>query len=158
MPRCNEHLAEWAGENAQRRAIAETITNIAKAGVEIARIVALGPLAGDMATKRGDHADGDTQKELDFLSNKIVTDALRASPVAWMGSEEDEKAVRLNDGAPLAVNVDPARRLLQHRHERLDWHDLFDPANEAGSPLLQPGRNQLAGRLRHLWAANRAWC
>ena len=48
-----EHLAEWAGDDTQRRAIAETVTNLAKACVEVARIVALGPLAGDMASKRG---------------------------------------------------------------------------------------------------------
>ena len=93
-----EHLAEWAGDDTQRRAIADTVTNLAKACVQVAQIVALGPLAGDMASKRGDHSDGDTQKELDFLSNKIVTDALKSSPVAWMGSEEDEKAVLLKRG------------------------------------------------------------
>ena len=32
-----DHLAEWAGDDAQRRAIAETVTNIAKACVEVAR-------------------------------------------------------------------------------------------------------------------------
>ncbi len=139
-----EHLAEWAGDDTQRRAVAETINNIAKAGLEIQKIVALGPLAGEMATKRGDHADGDSQKELDFLSNKIVTDALLASPVAWMGSEEDEKAVAMNAGAPLAVNVDP-----------LDGSSNIDTNVSIGTifsilatrpilPLLQPGRNQLA--------------
>jgi fructose-1,6-bisphosphatase I len=139
-----EHLAEWAGDDTQRRAVAETITNIAKAGLEIQKTVALGPLAGDMAEKRGDHADGDSQKELDFLSNKIVTDALRSSPVAWMGSEEDEKAVPMNAGAPLAVNIDP-----------LDGSSNIDTNVSIGTifsilptkpilPLLQPGRNQLA--------------
>jgi fructose-1,6-bisphosphatase I len=139
-----EHLAEWAGGDSQRRAVADTIANLAKAGIEIAKIVALGPLAGEMATKRGDHADGDTQKELDFLSNKIVTDALKSSPVAWMGSEEDEKPVLLNPDAPLAVNVDP-----------LDGSSNIDTnvtigtifsilPSQAVLPLLQPGRNQLA--------------
>jgi fructose-1,6-bisphosphatase I len=139
-----EHLADWAGDDTQRRAIAETVTNLAKACVEVAHIVALGPLAGDMASKRGDHSDGDTQKELDFLSNKIVTDALKSSPVAWMGSEEDEKAVLLNPDAPLAVNIDP-----------LDGSSNIDTNVSIGtifsilpsrstSPLLQPGTNQLA--------------
>ncbi len=139
-----EHLAEWAGDDTQRLAVADTITNIAKAGVEIARIVALGPLAGDMATKRGDHLDGDTQKELDFLSNKIVTDALRASPVAWMGSEEDEKAVALNSGAPLAVNVDPLDGS-SNIDTNVSIGTIFSILpNKPVSPLLQPGRNQIA--------------
>ena len=102
-----DHLAEWAGDDAQRRAISETVTNIAQACVDVAPLVALGPLAGDMASKPEGHLDGDAQKELGFLSSKIVTGALKASPVAWMGSEGDEMAVPLNPGAPLAVNVDP---------------------------------------------------
>ena len=55
-----EHLAKWAGDDTQRRAIADTITNLAKACVDVAHMVALGPLAGDMASKRGDgdHSDG----------------------------------------------------------------------------------------------------
>ena len=139
-----DHLAEWAGDDAQRRAISETVKNIAQACVDVAPLVALGPLAGDMASRPDGAADGDAQKELGFLSSKIVTGALKASPVAWMGSEGDEMAVPLNPGAPLAVNVDP----------------LDDPSNidtnvpigtifsilpsKPTSPLLQPGRNQLA--------------
>ena len=140
-----DHLAEWGAEDAQRRAVADTVTNLAKAGVEIARIVALGPLADDVASRCGGHAEGDNlQKELDVLANKIVADALKASPVAWMGSEEDEMAVPLNPGAPLAANVDP-----------LDGSSNIDAnvatgtifsilPTRATSPLLQPGRNQIA--------------
>ncbi len=139
-----EHLADWAGDDAQRRAIAETIINLAKACVEVAHIVALGPLAGDMATKRADHSDGDTQKELDFLSNKIVTEALRSSPVAWMGSEEDEMAVPLNAGAPLAVNVDPLDGS-SNIDTNVSIGTIFSILpSRSGSPLLQPGHNQLA--------------
>jgi fructose-1,6-bisphosphatase I len=139
-----EHLAEWAGDDAQRRPVAETITNLAKAGVEIARIVALGPLAGDMASKRDNHSDGDTQKELDYLSNKIVTDALKSSPVAWMGSEEEEKAVPLNQGAPLAVNVDPLDGS-SNIDTNVSIGTIFSILpSKAASPLLQPGRNQIA--------------
>ncbi len=139
-----DHLAEWAGDDTQRLAIAETITNLAKACVEVAHIVALGPLAGDMASKRADHSDGDTQKELDFLSNKIVTDALRSSPVAWMGSEENEMAVPLNAGAPIVVNVDPLDGS-SNIDTNVSIGTIFSilPA-KAASPLLQPGNNQLA--------------
>ncbi|MBI4723884.1 MAG: class 1 fructose-bisphosphatase [Rhodomicrobium sp.] len=139
-----EYLTQWAGSDAQKSAVAGTITNLVNAGVEIARIIALGPLAGEMAAKRGDHADGDTQKELDFLSNKIVTDALKASPVAWMGSEEDEDAVGLNAGAPLAVNIDPLDGS-SNIDTNMSIGTIFSilPA-EGPSPLLQPGRNQIA--------------
>jgi fructose-1,6-bisphosphatase I len=145
----HDHLAEWTGDDTQRRAIAETVTNIARACVEVARLIALGPLAGDIASKRaghldGDTLDGDTQKELDFLGNKIVAAALKASPVAWMGSEENEKAVALNSGAPFAINIAPL-----DGSSNLDTNvpigTIFSvlPSKPA-SPLLQPGRNQLA--------------
>jgi fructose-1,6-bisphosphatase I len=139
-----DHLAEWAGDDTQRRAIADTINNIAKAGLEVQKIVALGPLAGNMAEHRGDHSDGDTQKELDYLSNKIVSDALKSSPVAWMGSEEDEMAVPLNPGAPLAVNIDPLDGS-SNIDTNVSIGTIFSilPSKPA-SPLLQPGCNQLA--------------
>ena len=139
-----EHLAEWAADDTQRRAIADTITNLAKACVEVAHIVALGPLAGDTASKRGGHSDGDTQKELDFLSNKTVTDALKASPVAWMGSEEDEMAVPLNPGAPLAVNIHPLDGSF-NIDTNVSIGTIFSILpSKSTSPLLQPGLNQLA--------------
>src|SRR5258706_4980649 len=139
-----EYLGEWAGGDLQKSRVAETVSNLSDAGIEISRIIALGPIAGDMATKRGDHADGDSQKELDFFTNKIVTQALKGSPVAWMGSEEDETPIALNADAPLAVNVDP-----------LDGSSNIDTNVSIGTifsilacsgpaPLLQPGRNQLA--------------
>lgn len=99
-----EHLAEWSGSDTRRAAVAQTIVNLAEAGAEIARLIAQGPLAGDMAVMRGTHAQGtDTQKELDFLTHEMVMKALKKSPVAWVGSEEDADPLPLNEGAPLAV-------------------------------------------------------
>ncbi|MGO9172485.1 MAG: class 1 fructose-bisphosphatase [Rhodomicrobium sp.] len=144
-PTLREHLAEWSRGDARKSAVAETVINLAKAGVEMSRLIAQGPLAGDMASTRGDHAQGgDTQKELDYVTNKMVTDALKRSPVAWMGSEEDKEAVPLNAGAPLAVNVDPLDGS-SNIDTNLSVGTIFSilPA-EGPSPLLQPGRNQLA--------------
>jgi fructose-1,6-bisphosphatase I len=140
----HEHLAQWAGEDAQKGAVAETLGKLAQAGIEMARTIAFGPLAGDMAAKRGALAGGDTQKELDAVTNRIVTDALKASPVAWMGSEEDSEAVALNAGAPLAVNVDPLDGS-SNIDTNVSIGTIFSilPA-KGSSPLLQPGRDQLA--------------
>jgi fructose-1,6-bisphosphatase I len=139
-----EHLREWAGTDAQKRAVADTVTNLAAAGIGIAQIIALGPLDGDMAAKRGDHADGDTQKVLDHVANTIVTQALKSSPVAWIGSEEDEAAIELNVGAPLAVNVDPLDGS-SNIETNMSIGTIFSILPSQGAaPLLQPGRNQLA--------------
>ncbi|MFY9639607.1 MAG: class 1 fructose-bisphosphatase [Rhodomicrobium sp.] len=140
-----EHLAEWSGSDTRRAAVAQTIVNLAEAGAEIARLIAQGPLAGDMAVMRGTHAQGtDTQKELDFLTHEMVMKALKKSPVAWVGSEEDADPLPLNEGAPLAVNVDPLDGS-SNIDTNLTVGTIFSilPA-EGPSPLLQPGHNQLA--------------
>jgi fructose-1,6-bisphosphatase I len=139
-----EHLKEWAGESATKNAVADTVLNLAAAGIEIAGIIAKGPLAGDMAAKRMEHADGDSQKELDHVTNKIVAAALKRSPVAWMGSEEDHEGIALNAGAPLAVNVDPLDGS-SNIDTNVSTGTIFSILpNEGTAPLLQPGRNQLA--------------
>ncbi len=139
-----EHLTEWAGSDAQKGAVSETILHLANAGIELAHLIALGPLAGEMAAKCGDHADGDTQKQLDVVSNRIVTDALRKSPVAWLGSEEVEEAVELKAGAPLAVNTDPLDGS-SNIDTNLSIGTIFSVLpNEGSKPLLQRGREQLA--------------
>jgi len=110
-------LADWAdnnatddnatGDNATNQAVAETINKLCGAAATIADLIAQGALAGEMAAIVGDNADGDAQKFLDVKSNELIFGALGESPVAVMGSEEDEEAVPLNEGAPLAVAVDP---------------------------------------------------
>jgi fructose-1,6-bisphosphatase I len=139
-----EHLSEWAGHDATRQSVAATINYLAAAGIEIAGTIALGPLAGDMAGKRGGNAGGDTQKELDFLANTVMTRALKESPVAWMGSEEDDEAVALNAGAPLAVNIDPLDGS-SNIDTNVSIGTIFSILPAAGEkPLLQAGRNQVA--------------
>lgn len=100
-------LAQWAGDDATNKAVAETIDKMCSAAAEIADLISQGTLAGEMAAIVGDNADGDAQKFLDVKSNELIFAALGDSPVAVMGSEEDDEAVPLNDGAPLAVAVDP---------------------------------------------------
>ncbi len=140
-----EHLTEWSGGDIRRAAVAQTIVNLAYAGVEVARLIAQGPIASDMAMTRGAHAQGtDTQKELGFVTHEMVMKALKKSPVAWVGSEEGAGAMALNEGAPLAVNVDPLDGS-SNIDTNLTIGTIFSilPA-EGPSPLLQPGRNQLA--------------
>ena len=123
---------------------------IAEAGKRIAKLLACGPLAGNLAAIVGDSIDGDGQKALDVLTHDIVLDALRAAPVAVFASEEADQPEILNPAAHLAVAVDP-----------LDGSsnvDTLAPVGtifsilpitdfDAAAPELvfyQPGRNQLA--------------
>ncbi len=139
-----EHLNDWAGKDAARHSVAETIINLAAAGTEIAAVIALGPLAGDMAGKRGGNAGGDTQKELDVLANTVMTRALKNAPVAWMGSEEDDEAVALNPAGTLAVNIDPLDGS-SNIETNVSIGTIFSILPASGeNPLLQPGHKQLA--------------
>ncbi len=143
-PTLREHLSQWADKDAVKLAASETILHLAASGIEIAGIIAQGPLAGEMAAARGAHGSGDTQKELDFITNKIVTDALKKSPAAWLGSEEDNEAQALNAGAPLAVNVDPLDGS-SNIDTNVSIGTIFSILPAQGpAPLLQPGRNQIA--------------
>jgi len=139
-----QHLREWAGKDPRKAGIADTILRIAGAGIGIADILAQGPLAGDLARKRDDHEDGDTQKELDFIAHQTLKKALAEAPVACMGSEEAKEAIALNANGLLAVNIDPLDGS-SNIDANLSIGTIFSilPA-EGRSPLLQPGRNQLA--------------
>jgi fructose-1,6-bisphosphatase I len=70
--------------------------------------------------------------------------ALKNSPVAWMGSEEDKDPQALNEGAPLAVNIDPLDGS-SNIDTNVSIGTIFSILPAQGeNPLLQPGRNQLA--------------
>src|SRR5271170_3827850 len=65
----------------------ELLAMIAKAGIQVADIVALGQLAGSVGATMGTNTgsanfDGDVQKRLDVLANEVFTQGMRRGPVA----------------------------------------------------------------------------
>jgi fructose-1,6-bisphosphatase I len=143
-PTLQDHLEGWSQADALRRDVADAVLALAGAGLKIAELLAAGPLAGPLATVRGFHADGDSQKELDLIADDLVRDALAGAPVALFGSEEADEAVLLDAAGTLAVAVDP-----------LDGSSNIDSNATVGTifsilpyvgadSLLQPGRAQLA--------------
>jgi fructose-1,6-bisphosphatase I len=103
-----DYLECWAGGDAERLAVAETIRSIADAGREISRLVARVALAGALGAAAGDvNADGDVQMELDLRAHEILMAAFGTAPVALILSEEltEPKAVDLD--AELVVALDP---------------------------------------------------
>ncbi len=141
----NDYLADWAGSDARRRAVAETVLALAAAGARISGLIARGPLAGSMADVIGVHdSGGDTQKKLDVITNDLVMEALKASPVAMMGSEESDQPLPIKPGAPLVVNVDPLDGS-SNIDTNVSIGTIFSILpNEGPEPLLQPGVRQLA--------------
>jgi fructose-1,6-bisphosphatase I len=126
--------------------VCHTILSIAQAGRRIAKLLALGPLAGPLAAVIGDSRDGDGQKLLDDMANDMLRDALVNSPVAVFASEEADEPEVLDMHAKLGVAVDP-----------LDGSSNIDTLAPVGTifsilhtapvlaeTFLQTGRHQLA--------------
>ena len=88
--------------------VAETIRAIARASAKVSREIALGPLSSEAMPEGGArNSDGDVQKTLDLLTDRLFTQALREAPVAVLVSEELAEAETLKAGAPLVVAMDP---------------------------------------------------
>ncbi len=105
-----EYLDRWAELDPTRAPIAATLATLAtlaRTSVRLAGLIAEGALAGDVAAVVGASADGDGQKVLDVHANALFRDALASAPVAALVSEEEPTPVRLRDGAPVAVAIDP---------------------------------------------------
>lgn len=102
-----DYLNDWA-KNDEARAVAQTVRSLASAGTVISGLIAQGSLAGSMGVVIGRNSDGDTQKELDRLTNVQVIDALKEAPVAYIASEELNDAIATGyEDAQLCVAIDP---------------------------------------------------
>lgn len=149
----DEHLATWAGTDPARQGIASAVAAIAAGGVTLSGLIADGPLAGELSAERGENADGDAQKELDVRSNDIIVENLKATPVAYVGSEEADEPIILDPNGTVVVTMDP-----------LDGSSNIDTNVSIGTifaiyptlpgadstpldNLLQPGINQRAAGL-----------
>jgi fructose-1,6-bisphosphatase I len=126
--------------------VCTTVLAIAEAGRLIRRILARGPLAGELSALVGESRDGDGQKLLDVMTNDILRDALAVSPVAAFASEESDEVEILDLHAKLAVALDPL-----DGSSNIDTlapvGTIFSILPAAGVPadsFLQTGRHQLA--------------
>ena len=144
-------LEGWSGDDAQRRAVADTVARLAAATARIAALVEVAPLRADAlpeVTGRG-NASGDDQKPLDVAAERIVLEELRDSAVAAVASEESEHPVAVTAGAPLVVTTDPV-----DGSGNIDINapigSIFSVLpvdgyeDDPGRALLQTGRAQLA--------------
>jgi fructose-1,6-bisphosphatase I len=143
-----ESYLESQGTEPLPRAAARTVASLAEAAREIAALLARGPLAGDLgAASAARNADGDDQKALDVAAHEIMMAALGRSPVAHAASEEQEEAMLLDAGAPLAVAVDPLDGS-SNIDTNVSVGAIFSilPAVPGDDPLasfLQPGSRQV---------------
>ena len=103
----DRYLAAWAKGDALRQPVAAAVAALAAACTDIAEMIAVGPLQGQLSKLRNDKNGGDFQTELDVLANGYLIDALRRAPVAAAASEELDVPVALNPDAPLVIALDP---------------------------------------------------
>src|ERR1700688_4338450 len=88
-------------------AVGEVIEAIATAAIDLASLIADGPLAGITGQNGRINPDGDQQKDVDVAADKMMRRALQNAPVAAVLSEEAALPEILNAEAPLCVAIDP---------------------------------------------------
>lgn len=148
--RLADHLGAWAGADPQRSAVAETVQIITDTCRAISVLVADGSLGQDLGAAVAENIQGETQKALDDLANRMLIDACRAGPVAAVASEEDELPVLANPKAGLLVAFDPLDGS-SNIDINVSIGTIFSilPVKPGVDPVsveafLQKGRNQLA--------------
>ena len=129
--------------------VAETVIAIAGAAAKSAAQIALGPLSPEAMPQGGSrNSDGDVQKALDLLTDRLFMEALATAPVAVLVSEELEAPKRLKASAPLVVSIDPLDGS-SNIDANVSIGTIFSilPAIEGATTdaahFMQPGRNQL---------------
>ena len=101
------HLDRYTSLTPHGAAVGEVVDAIAAAAVELALLIADGPLAGITGANGGTNSDGDQQKDIDVAADGMMRKALRRAPVAAILSEEAALPETLDPGAPLCVAIDP---------------------------------------------------
>src|SRR5271165_1271531 len=101
------HLEGTAALTPQDAAVGEVIAAIATASIDLAALIADGPLAGITGRNGGINPDGDQQKDIDVAADEMMRQALRSAPVAAVLSEEEALPETLDPEAPLCVAIDP---------------------------------------------------
>lgn len=101
------HLDRATLRLAHGAAVGEVIEAIAGAAIELAALIADGPLAGITGQNGGINPDGDQQKDIDVVADEVMRRALRGAPVAALLSEEVALPETYHSGAQLCVAIDP---------------------------------------------------
>jgi fructose-1,6-bisphosphatase I len=101
------HLDRSASQTLDGAAAGEVIEAIAAAAIELAALIADGPLAGITGQSGGINSDGDQQKDIDIVADAMMRRALRSAPVAAVLSEEAALPETFRPTAPFCVAIDP---------------------------------------------------
>ena len=154
-PPLHAYLAAALRPDRNRSAAVAVIEALSRAAVELAETIAAGPLADITGTSSGVNPDGDSQRDIDLLADRLMRKALRTAPVASVLSEEVELPEDVDSDAPLCVAIDPldGSANLENNISVGTIFSIRPRGRDSISTFFEPGTVQCA-RLLHLWTAN----
>ena len=140
------HLELAAALSPRGAAVGAVITALAAASIELAALIADGPLAGITGKSDGTNTDGDLQKDIDVAADDIMRRALRGAPVAALLSEEAALPETLDPDAPLCVAIDPldGSSNLENNISVGTIFSIRPRGNDILSTFFEPGTAQCA--------------
>src|SRR5260370_19919263 len=127
-------------------AAGDVIEAIAVAAIELAALIADGPLADITGRNGGINSDGDQQKDIDVVADEMMRGALHGAPVAAVLSEEAPLPLILNVNAPLCVAIDPldGSANLENNISVGTIFSIRPRSNDVLSTFFEPGTAQCA--------------
>ncbi len=140
------HLDRSASQTPDGPAVAAVIAAIAAAAVDLAAVIADGPLAGITGEGGGFNPDGDQQKDIDLAADAMMRRALRSCPVAAILSEELALPELIDPKAPLCVAIDPldGSANLENNISVGTIFSIRPRGNDMLSTFFEPGTAQCA--------------
>ncbi|MFL6792136.1 MAG: class 1 fructose-bisphosphatase [Bradyrhizobium sp.] len=140
------HLDRSASQTPHGAAVGEVIEAIAAAAIELAALIADGPLAGITGRNGGINSDGDQQKDIDVVADGMMRSALRGAPVAAVLSEEAALPETFSPEAPLCVAIDPldGSANLENNISVGTIFSIRPRGNDLLSTFFEPGTAQCA--------------
>ncbi len=140
------HLDRCGSQAPHGVAIGEVIEAVAAAAIEMAALIADGPLAGITGRNGGINADGDQQKDIDVAADELIRRALRGAPLAAILSEEAPLPEILNADAPLCIAIDPldGSTNLENNISVGTIFSIRPTGNDVLSTFFEPGTAQCA--------------
>jgi fructose-1,6-bisphosphatase I len=106
-PSLHACLGEAARSDRHGAAVVAVIEALSRAASDLAQIIAAGPLADVTGKASGVNPDGDSQRDIDVLADRLMRQSLRTVPVAAVFSEEAELPEDFDAEGSLCVAIDP---------------------------------------------------
>lgn len=127
--------------------LAPVMEALCSVGIELAGIIARGPLGASLSDAVGQNAGGDGQKALDVLADDMFEAALRDTSVRWYASEEQDNVLALNPEGRFALAIDPL-----DGSSNIDVNvsigtifSIFEAKDNPEDSFLRPASEQVAG-------------